>query len=231
MGQKQYYEEYFDQFSETSDDRTRQRIRLVASSLEGKKGALLQVSCGNGLETALIRGLGDFEVTAVDISERALAAASERGAKTLQLDIERESLEEVFDFIVCFEVLEHLVNPREVLERLAGNLSDNGVLILSLPNEFHLIRRLQFLFGKFEFAHYDWHHLRFFTYREAKRLARDSGFEIVGETFTSLFPPRMKGIAAMAQLLAPLLPSLFAFSFVLILKCKTELSDRPKVAN
>ena len=54
-----------------------------------------------------------------------------------------------FNFIFCFETLEHLsVNIFELIESITRSLKPNGYLILSVPNINSLKKRTKLLFGK-----------------------------------------------------------------------------------
>ena len=54
---------------------------------------------------------------------------------------------EVYDILVCSEVLEHIIYPRKVIQELKRIVKKDGIIILTLPNEYNLNLRLQFLFG------------------------------------------------------------------------------------
>lgn len=51
--------------------------------------------------------------------------------------IENSHIKGLFDYVVCFELLEHLneKNQNEVLEKIHGVLKENGTLIVSVPIE------------------------------------------------------------------------------------------------
>lgn len=53
----------------------------------------------------------------------------------------------VFDRILCLEVLEHLKYPRRVLESVRDHLNENGIAVVSLPNEATIWHRIRALFG------------------------------------------------------------------------------------
>ena len=52
-----------------------------------------------------------------------------------------------YDFVVCSEVLEHVVYPRKTIKEFKRILKDDGKIIITLPNEYNLNHRIQFLFG------------------------------------------------------------------------------------
>lgn len=87
-----------------------------------------------------------------------------------------------FDCFVFGDVLEHLTNPWDLLKRLRPFLSDDGIVVASIPNVKHwpVISNLLF--------HDDWKysesgilditHLRFFTRRTAVRLFAETGYSV-----------------------------------------------------
>src|SRR6266542_1633629 len=71
-----------------------------------------------------------------------------------------------YDAIVLGDVVEHLRNPREFLERSAKLLKPGGKMLMSLPNVANIWVRLNLLLGRFNYSRVgilDETHLRFFT--------------------------------------------------------------------
>ena len=86
-----------------------------------------------------------------------------------------------FDVILAGDVLEHLINPQQVLSRAARLLLPGGKIVVSLPNIGHVDVRLSLLQGRFDYTPYgllDATHLRFFTLKTIEDLARKSGLVI-----------------------------------------------------
>ncbi len=52
-----------------------------------------------------------------------------------------------FDIVLCLETLEHLQNPRKTIEEILRIAKDDAWIFLSMPNEYNLWLRLQYLFG------------------------------------------------------------------------------------
>lgn len=94
------------------------------------------------------------------------------------LSFEKES----FDVIICADVLEHLLNPLEVLTYVKSFLKKGGQLIISLPNirNFRALNKIIFK-GTFEYTEsgvMDYTHLRFFCKKDMEKLIEDAGLEI-----------------------------------------------------
>lgn len=94
-----------------------------------------------------------------------------------------------FDAIVFGDVLEHLRNPRAVLEKISHLLKPGGNILISLPNIANIWVRLNLLLGRFNYSRVgilDESHLRFFTLKTAKKLAADSGLDVVSTSVTPI---------------------------------------------
>lgn len=102
-------------------------------------------------------------------------------------DIEKEFPKQLqqnyFDVIICADVLEHLVDPWTVIDKLTKLLKPNGKFIISLPNirEFNTILTI-FLKGDFRYTPeggiMDKTHLRFFCKRNAVELLTTTELEV-----------------------------------------------------
>ena len=71
-----------------------------------------------------------------------------------------------YDYILFADVLEHLVNPEEVIYKLSSKLNKNGKIIISIPNIAHIDIIINLLNGRFNYSKeglLDNTHLRFFT--------------------------------------------------------------------
>lgn len=86
-----------------------------------------------------------------------------------------------FDFVLCGDVIEHLLDPLDFLIWLRELLKPGGCLIASLPNSGHLHFRLNVLCGRFP-AHerglFDRTHLHFFTWAGWKQLFTQARLKI-----------------------------------------------------
>lgn len=87
-----------------------------------------------------------------------------------------------FQRILLADVLEHVVDPRSLLEQALLHLEPDGRILVSLPNAVHWSVRVQMLLGRFEYTNkglLDRGHLRFFTRRSAERLFSEVGLEVL----------------------------------------------------
>jgi 2-polyprenyl-3-methyl-5-hydroxy-6-metoxy-1,4-benzoquinol methylase len=117
------------------------RLQFITDTLSKRLPAgatVLDVGCGNGI---ISRGIGrsGFTVYGIDISEKAIEKA--RSLTTLpNVTFDNISAEQLvadgkrYDAVICSEVLEHLNQPEKLLHTLYQSLSDNGILIVTVPN-------------------------------------------------------------------------------------------------
>ena len=86
-----------------------------------------------------------------------------------------------YDVVICADVLEHLLRPTQVLDACGRLLSDDGALLLSIPNVAYIGLLGELLEGEFRYrveGLLDRTHLRFFTRRSLLRMLRESGWHV-----------------------------------------------------
>ena len=87
-----------------------------------------------------------------------------------------------FDCVVANDVLEHLVDPWNVLQRICARLAPDGCVVASLPNIRHWpTLNALFLGGRWDYAEagvLDRTHLRFFTRKSLPELFERAGFAL-----------------------------------------------------
>ena len=86
------------------------------------------------------------------------------------------------------EVIEHLVDPVQVLQKLRARLKPGGIMVLTTPNSVFLTRRLRYLIGKSSTETQNFSHLRFFSMNMLSRVVTAAGFQIT-ELLGYLFNP------------------------------------------
>ncbi len=84
--------------------------------------------------------------------------------------------EDTFELVVASHVVEHLHDPKQVLEKIHGWLDRDGRLILRCPNFGSLERRL---FGRWWFALDLPRHLYHFSPATLRRMLEEAGYEVV----------------------------------------------------
>jgi SAM-dependent methyltransferase len=91
------------------------------------------------------------------------------GVKLLGQTLDDLPLDLSFDAIISSHVFEHLVNPREVAEHLAGRLTERGALFIEVPFE---------LFGSPRHIREPVTHLNFFSVQSLAGLLQRAGLQV-----------------------------------------------------
>ena len=102
-------------------------VQYLDEDAENKR-SILDFGCNTG---GLLARLGDgFEKFGIEINQAAAAAATEHGIKVWP-SIDALPVGQQFDVIVAVDVVEHVPDPRQVIEQLADLLAPDGQLILT----------------------------------------------------------------------------------------------------
>lgn len=86
---------------------------------------------------------------------------------------------QLYDCIVCADVLEHIKDPRRVIRDCRDLLSDSGLFLISIPNISYAYFIAELMKGEFAYGTeglLDNTHLRFFTRRSFERLLTDENW-------------------------------------------------------
>jgi SAM-dependent methyltransferase len=141
-------------------------------------GSLLELGSGRGFFLDTMRRRG-FEPIGIEPSP-ALAA---RASADFGVDVKQGFLEELnlscprFESICMFHVFEHVEEPVELLDRLAGLLDGRGLLILEVPNlASAMARRRADGWGAVQPGNL---HITQFTPPSLRRVIERAGFEVV----------------------------------------------------
>lgn len=165
-------EDYYDGFNE----------RLFGA-VPSRVGRILEVGCARGrLGHELKRQDASRYVAGVERDSDAGQVAKERLDEVFVLDVQADipPIEPgSLDCILFGDVLEHLLDPEDVLRRYRDLLAPDGIVLISVPNVQHFSVIKSLLRGDFMYQPaglLDSTHLRFFTYMSFAKLLLDAGF-------------------------------------------------------
>jgi len=202
----------YDDYWKVKGDFTHSPRYDIFAGLIDRGASVLDIGCGNGANLRHLAASREVQGEGLDVSEVAVARAREAGVKARVADASSPAfvLDRKYDYIIISEVLEHISNPEDLIEKVRGNFTKG--LILSLPNIGHYMFRLRLLFGHFpiQWAYHPAEHLRFWTISDFKLWLGRLGLE------TAVFNPH-SGF----PLLHSLWPNLFCDSAVFLVREKS----------
>jgi len=160
------------------------RLDLIRVIPPGIK-KILEVGCGGGMTGKALRERGFERIVGIEINEEVAREGSPFYDRIIIGDVEKIHLpfeKEHFDCILYGDVLEHLVNPWQLLKDHQAFLKKGGTIICSIPNvrNYRILKNLIFR-GRWEYTEdgiLDRSHLRFFTLDSIRGMLKEAGFEI-----------------------------------------------------
>lgn len=160
-----------------------------------KPDNILDVGSGDGLRTVRIAQHFDVEkhdIYGVDYDEKRVTEASKM-FNAEKIDLEIETLpydDEMFDLVVCNQVLEHLKNYRKVIDDIIRVTKREGYVVFGIPNLAHLINRIYLLFSIQPLCIcLDGNHVRAFTHTSFLALLRSlEGVNVIDYTGSLMYP-------------------------------------------
>jgi 2-polyprenyl-3-methyl-5-hydroxy-6-metoxy-1,4-benzoquinol methylase len=154
-------------------------------------GSLLDIGCGMGLAMQFFKKKG-FNTFGFDPSEKAVEYCKKNGLEVIHAGLDGIDVFEnkKFDVVTLFNVLEHLPDPKKTINQIREVLSDKGILMIDVPNDFN-----DFQIAANENLKLDEYwvnapcHLNYFSKDSLVNLLESSGFKI--KICQSSFPLEM----------------------------------------
>lgn len=139
---RRYYKRFFDKYSIAEFEKyvnwADGWVRFLdkyADIRNGKGRRLLELGSSLGYFARVFKNRG-FDVSGSDISSYIVkkAAKLQKDIKFFKLDIEKGTKkDEKYDYVVAFEVLEHLKDPEKSLRNVRKMLGNGGIFVFSTP--------------------------------------------------------------------------------------------------
>ena len=111
------------------------RYRFASAYVKNKR--VLDMACGTGYGSEMLKNAGALYVRGVDISEEAISFAKQKYSKDgIEFSVGNAEYfnSGCYDAIVSFETIEHVEDYKKVLRNFYTILDPGGILIISTPN-------------------------------------------------------------------------------------------------
>lgn len=159
--------------------------------VEAKK--ILDVGCGAGAIGMELMTRQSCQVYGIELNSTVASIARSNYEKVDNQDIEQMDLlypDSFFDVIIFADVLEHLKDPWQTVEKMSAYLKQDGSIICSIPNISHAEALLPLLLGNWDYVSagiLDRTHLRFFTPKTVRTLFPSHLFEVQPEIYKFIY--------------------------------------------
>ena len=163
---------------------------VLASHFLRDTGHILDLGCSGGDSGLFFSSATNAALYGMEYDEASLQLAHKKNiyTKLHQIDLNTFSPQRFsqyyrfFDQILLLDVLEHLVSPFDVLEKLQNFLDTKGTFIVSIPNIAHMYPVTNLLKQNFDYLDsgiLDSTHLRFFTWKTLADKFSKTGLKVV----------------------------------------------------
>lgn len=174
------YNEYWQERGFEMRRKLMEREEVFFDWIEPRK-KVLDIGCGNSRLLFELKAKKQCQVSAIDICPLVIENLEKAGIKAEIADISREtfSISQNYDYIVLSEVLEHLSQPEDLINKL---LLKTKYFILSIPNSaFYRYRFGLAIKGRFftQWVSHPSEHLRFWSHLDFLDWLKAMNLEVV----------------------------------------------------
>jgi len=142
---------------------------------------ILDIGCNNGEVRSFFENPNYF---GVDLDKELINQLIEKGISAKQADLNKDPIpfeNEKFDYILLLDIIEHVVDPKGLLESSKKQLKPSGKMVITLPNDYHFLNKLRFFLNKHltadPFAPFG--HLHYFPIKSGENFLKKSNFKIL----------------------------------------------------
>jgi len=146
----------------------------------------LEIGCGYGYFSKLIKDTFNAESWAIEINEKAAQIACESLDNVIRGDANKsigQLPDNYFDCVILNDVMGCIADPFSLLENIKRKLTGKGAIVASIPNVryWRTLRALVFR-GQWDYREFgilDTAHVRFYTYKSLIKMFGELGYETI----------------------------------------------------
>ena len=170
------------------NNRLNRKLSILSTSIVGNidNKKVLDVGCGEGWTLKFLKGNCE-EIPGLEFSNEAAKAVNPEIAELIiEGDVFANIRELIkqnskYDVIILDNVLEHVIDSELYVKELKNLLSDKGVLIVEVPNDFSILQ--DYLLSKNKIDHPFWiaypDHLSYFNYHGLNNIFIQNGWNAI----------------------------------------------------
>jgi len=165
-----------------SEDTRRKKIFAPRAKRIGKicsdnnHGSIMDIGAAFGTFCQEVKKIGKFKkITALEPTPELAKICRSKGFEVIEQPFEEVSLQQKFDVLTAFEVIEHIFKPLEFVKKANSILKDNGFMMVTCPNA----QGFEIAYLRERSDSVDNEHLNLFNPSSLQRLFRRGGFEII----------------------------------------------------
>lgn len=162
--------------------------RECLAMIQRPPAVALDIGCGSGgVGHALRERFPGCALWGCEFDPSAARLARQHFDHVVEQDVESVDfaalgLTRPFDLICLFDVLEHLVNPWQLLHGLLRIVAADAQILVSLPNVSNIALLYDALHGRWQYRSWgllDFTHLRFFSDFDARKMFYQTGYRVL----------------------------------------------------
>ncbi len=164
---KKYYDQYYKKQSkfegirqhESHDKFTYKTLKYILKKYISKEANILDVGCSTGKLLNFIKQMGYKKLLGVEPAPVCKRIAQEKYNITIETKtFNNFKTKTKYDLIIFSEVLEHLVDIKEMLIKADSLLNNGGIIFIGVPDAENFYKKFNEPFGEFSTGH-----INFFT--------------------------------------------------------------------
>lgn len=160
-----------------------QKLKIVLTLIDIKADRILDVGCASGwFLNEISKRYPSSKLDGIDASQKSVDYGNKE-YKNLNLvfaDAHKMPFKDkTFDIVICAEVLNHVVNPKKVLEEIKRVLKPNGTVIIEIEDsQSYLFRLIWYFWIHLPGSVWNHAHIHDFSFKNLGEIIKESGFRI-----------------------------------------------------